>query len=236
MLRIDENTPTPRGVPQAARARGTNVPSVRSNAGADAPVRRTMWVQSRAVDLTGNRVRLDLTTPLEATLGFLAIMAFMLAFGLGTDAQGKPALLAGILGAFLGFVWMQTDCTYILNNADRTLDYQREVLGLCQEWPVAAFQDILVVTTKGTFHSSKHGSWWEYRPVAILENGTVLELTDSVRNDVGMADDNARAFARHVGARHVPGQAHQELSVTWVQGSPVVTHRPRRGLFGLLFD
>jgi hypothetical protein len=233
VLRIDENTPTPK-LPQVSRARGTNVPSARANTGADAPVARSMWVRSRAVDLTGNKVRLDLSTPLENSLAGLAFLGFILAFAMAEVAH--MAMFPAIFGAVMGFLWLQTDCTYILNNEDRTLDYRRHVLSWKEESPVAAFEEIEVVTTKGTFHKSKHSSWWEYRPVAILRNGSILDLTDSVRNDLNTADDNARAFARHVGARYVPGQPERQLQVSWTQGHPEVQHRPRRTLLGLLFD
>lgn len=233
VLQIDEDTPTPR-LPMASRARGTNVPSARANTGVGAPVQRSMYILSRAVDLTGNRVRLDLSTPLENTIGLFAFMSFLIAFSMMEIAQ--YALFPALFGVFMTFLWFQTDCTYILNNETRSLDYRRHVFTWQEEYPVAAFQDILVVTTKGTYHTSKHSRWWEYRPVAILRNGSILELTDSMKNDLRVPDDNARAFALHIGARYVPGQRERELHVRWHQGSPVVHHRERRGIFGFLFD
>ena len=233
VLQIDESTPTP-NLPQVARPRGTNVPSARANTGADAPVPRSMMVKSRAVNLTGHRVRLDLDTPLENTIGVLAALGFV--FALGLLEAGSLALYPLAFGVFMTFVWANADCTYLVDNDTRCLDYRRKVLAWEEEYPIAAFQDILIVTTRGTFHTSKHSRWWEYRPVAVLRNGAILELTDGVRNNLDVADDNARAFARHVDARYVPGQAERELKVHWGPGPVRVEHRPRRGLLAGLFD
>lgn len=233
VLRIDEDTPTPK-LPMVSRARGTNVPSARANTGADVPVPRSMSIGSRAVDLTGNRVRLDLTTPIESTFGWLAFLGFLVAFV--TSDVGHAAVYPALFGALMVFIWSQTDCTYFLDNDMQTLDYRRHVLAWQEEYPVAAFQDILVVTTRGSFHSGKHSSWWSYRPVAILRNKSRVDLTDPVRHDLEVADDNARAFARHVGARYVPGQPESYLQVTWNDGAPRVEHRKNRGPFGFLFD
>jgi len=213
-LVIDEHTPTPASYRK--------------------PSSEVMNVQSRAVSLDGDRVRLDLDTPLESGLNLMALLAFLFALMFSFESGGL-AVAAAAWAGLAGLLRMTTDCTYSLDNDREQLRYHRAFLGGQSEWAVAHFRDIHTVTVRGSRHSSKHGSWWEYRVAAVLRTGEVVDLTDSTRNSVSVANSNGLALARHLGKPFVRGEEGYTLSVQG-RGGGIHVHQERwKSFFESLF-
>ena len=168
----------------------------------------------KPVDLSADEVRLDLATPLEI---FLFIFVIFAGFGVFLvpvyEGPWWGSLIS--LGFCVGGVYAikYTDCTYILDNRLRRLDYQRIFLGIETRYPVCRFDEIYCVAVKGSYHSSKSGSWWEYEVAIITNKGEVIPVSDGERNDVALPNKNGEFLAEHLDVDFVPAVAEQCLKV-----------------------
>ena len=194
--------------------------------------------EGKPIDLKADEVRLDLITPLELTF-FLVIIFAALGVILipiwELPLWGSVLSLAVCLGAVS--CWRNTDCTYILDNKLRRLDYQRQVFGFVERYPVCRFDEIHAVAISGAFHSSKSGSWWEYTVVIICRDGKKIAVSDSERDAVINSNRNGRALAEHLGVQFIEAVLKRTLEVKadLRTGKVTVEHKPHEFSYKLLF-
>ena len=188
------------------------------------------------VDLSADEVRLDLATPLEVFLFLVVIFAglgiFLIPFWEG-PWWGSLISLAVCIGTVYAIKY--TDCTYILDNRLRRLDYQRIFMGFETRYPVCSFDEMNSVAVQGSFHSTKSGSWWEYGLVIITNRGEMIEVSDSERDKAGLvkADQNGCFLADHLGVEFIPGVDERMLDVKadLRLGKVTVGHKPHEVSF-----
>ena len=194
--------------------------------------------EGKPVDLKADEVRLDLITPLELTF-FLVIIFAALGVILipiwELPLWGSVISLAICLGAIS--CWRNTDCTYILDNKLRRLDYQRQIFSYSERYPVCRFDEIFAVAISGTYHSSKSGSWWEYTVVIICRDGKTISVSDSERDSVINSNRNGRALAEHLGVQFIETELKRTLEVKADRrtGKVTVEHKPHEFSYKLFF-
>lgn len=143
--------------------------------------------------------RLDLNTPLEIAVVIGLVLSLMAALVIPLATGGTfAAVFFPLLTVVMGFIVTSTDCTYVLDNEKRSIDFVRNFLGKRTRYTVCNFEEIKAVFVRSKEVSSKGQTWLVYATTIELADGTHVKLIDSSRNKQSI-ELHARALASHLG-------------------------------------
>jgi hypothetical protein len=106
-----------------------------------------------------------------------------------------------------------TDCTYVIDNIRKCIDYQRNILGVESRYTICRFDEIQCVTTNATYISQKHGSYYEYNVVIVTVEGAIIDVTNGWRDALDVCDVFAQMLAEHFNAEFLPGLQEQQVTL-----------------------
>lgn len=156
------------------------------------------------------KIKVDLTTPLEYLWVVLAIIALFAAFYFYSEGTyghyskhsrthypPQPHMLAyvpyALFAACLSFLsWVFTDNYYILNTRLRKIFYHFKFFGIVNVTEYLSTEQIFAIGVTGMKKHSKHRTWWEYKIVVIDKHGRFTDFSNSSRDD-SMYELNSRA-------------------------------------------
>ena len=173
----------------------------------------------KPVDLTQPTARLDFESPLELTFLVIAIISGIGVIPLIFVPIPKYWLLLPLsLCAFSVFLYKNTDCTYLIDNMRKNIEYSRSFFGSETKYTICRFDEVHCVTVNGKYIKTKHSSWWAYGVVIITTKGKVINVSDNEREALGKANSNGKALAAHLRVDFQPGQRQRNVKVSYDAG------------------
>ena len=173
----------------------------------------------KPVDLSAKTARLDFQSPLEVTFVVFAIISGIATIPLIFVPIPKYwALVPLSICIFSIFLYKNTDCTYLIDNMRKCIDYSRTFFGSETKYTVCRFDEVHCVTVNGQYVKTKHSSWWAYGVILVTTKGKVIQVSDNEREALGKANANAKALATHLDAQYQPGQLQRNVKVTYDPG------------------
>ena len=147
-------------------------------------------------------VRIDLETALERNLERLVavcaaitlITAWLVMEGLPELAWALPLEVLGVI--LVGWLRAGADCTYLLDNRARRIDYLVSFMGTTRRHPVADCDQIAAVLHRGP--EGWFGGRGEPRLSLALRDGRVLVIGDPRAGYPEGVEAEARALAAHL--------------------------------------
>jgi len=163
-------------------------------------------------EFADNFTRLDPDTFWETFFQWSGVIALGLAMILGSPKHGPTnwqvmkvfcplALLFSSLRIF-------TDCTYVLDNANRVLLYSYSVFGLTATYQVCSFSEISSVGVAAKYHSTKHGHYYTYSTVLSVPGGGCVKVSQEDRGFLTV-HGFAHILAEHTGGKFLPASEEQ---------------------------
>lgn len=176
---------------------------------------KTYSYLNRTIDLTGPESRLDIDSPFEQ---FLKILIFfficLIVVFLVTKSPAVYAIVAFVGSVVSIIVYKTTDCTYIIDNANRCLDYSVTCAGFEKRDMVCSFDEIQCVSSTATYVSVKNDSWHDYRIVIVTKTGEIIKVSDNWKEALLVCNEIAKMLAEHFDAEYLPGDLECSVSVT----------------------
>ena len=179
-----------------------------------------------ALDLTATPVVLDPAVPAERIPEIAALVLMPLLLGVPLFAgeyPGQPVWAAGAHTLVLVVVFLVVAKTrrvdLVLQGESRRLARRTRFLGKQSVQDLAGFDEVAAVGVQCLRHHTKNRSWFEYRLVLVLGDGSLVPVTDDDQDPV-TADREAARLAEFLGCPAVPAAEGRRLTVTPQEGGP----------------
>ena len=190
----------------------------------------TGGMKERAKDgLPPGRLLYDIRAPLEYSL--FGAGCFLLVLGAVSTYFQRPlfeSLLASFFSAlcFICYYRRAVNCSYHLLPDDKVIRYERKIFGFDLGYELCRYSDVVLVGVtchrRGRERISKKlfEVFHEYAIVLLLENGTVVHLSDGSR-DFTVLSMRGQDLAELCSAPFVPPRENYRIVVTWENGQAV---------------
>ena len=184
---------------------------------------KTFQFRGKSIDLTDDRVRLDFDSPLEFALVVIAVFSsfFIILIPLTLVSINWIAVPLSIFILSLALRY-SVDCTYIIDNKLKRIDYSRSIWGSETVNTICQFAEINCVTLNCRFVvPSRNGvddqadlSGHIYNVVIVTNGGKLISATENEGCSPEKAYETAQMFAEHFGTTCLKGQEKSRVIVS----------------------
>ena len=135
--------------------------------------------------------KIDFETPLELALGIIALFSFFMIiveiaslfieplFGDFSTNWYYYSIPVGTLALSL-FLRIKIDNYYIFDRNRNVLLISRSFFGYRSKRATCPISDIVFMTFRGSYVTSKTQGWWSYNLVLVLRDGRIIKISDDI--------------------------------------------------------
>lgn len=185
---------------------------------------KTFLFRGELVNLEDDKVRLDFDSPLEFALVAIAVFSSFFIVLIPLTLISIRWIAVPIV-LFLGSLALRygLDCTYIVDNKQKRIDYSRSIFGSESVETICKFDEINCVTVNGLFIPPSRNraadgvdsTGYLYNVVIVTSDGKIISATENEGHVIEKADKTAQMFAEHFGAPFIKGQDKSRVIVSY---------------------